>query len=1003
MNAPPRPQPCRLERGGRIDRARPISFTFDGRACGGYAGDTLASALLANGVCLVGRSFKYHRPRGIYTAGPEEPNALVSLRSGDRHEPNVTATTIELFDGLQARSQNRWPSLEFDAMRLVDRFSKVFAAGFYYKTFMAPTRRAWMLYEKHVRRAAGFGEPPLAPDPDRYQKANAFCDVLVVGGGASGLAAALAAGRRGARVLLADDGAELGGSLLSRPPGDETDAWLDAVLSELRSLPNVRAMSRTTVFGAFDYRVCGLIERVGDHLPAPTPGQPRQVYWVVRARRIVVATGMLERPIVFGNNDLPGVMLASAGRSYVTRYAVAPGRRVVVFTNNDSAYQAAFDLAAAGAEVSIVDVRAAIHAHLERAAARARVALHLGCAVARANGNRHVSSVEVATFDLASNALGALRPSLSCDLLLVSGGWTPTLQLLGQRGVRLDYDARRAMLLARALPDGYSVVGCAGGETSLQRRVESGLREGATAAAAAGFAGPVPVPPAAGLPDEPPPTDIAPVWAIPDPPGRGHRKKFVDFQHDVGYDDIALALREGYESVEHLKRYTTLGMANDQGKTSNVNALGIASQLLSRPIQTLGTTTFRPPYVPVAIGALAGPETGSHFKPTRRSPMHNWHALHGAVFTTTGLWLRPWYYPRPGESARDAYIREATAVRRTVGLCDVSSLGKIDVQGPDAALFLNRVYTNKFDSLQVGKARYGVMLRPDGIVLDDGTTSRLAPEHYFMTTTTLGAGKVMTFLEFLLQTAWPSLRVQLTSVTSQWAAAAVAGPRSRDLVASLVRDVDFGNAAFPFMGVRHGCLGDIPVRLLRVSFSGEMAYEVYTPAGYGEAMWQALVDAGAAFGLVVYGVEALGALRIEKGHVAGAEIDGRTTIADLGLTRLASAAKPYVGSALMRREGLLDEARPRLVGLVAAEGDVALRAGAILCERGRHQGHGIGFVSSVTFSPALGRHIALGFVAGGMSRAGEVIDAIFPMRGEVTPVRVRSPQFFDPEGVRLDA
>jgi sarcosine oxidase subunit alpha len=997
-------QPFRLDRSGRIDRARPLSFAFDGHAYSGFSGDTLASALLANGVHLVGRSFKYHRPRGIYTAGLEEPNALVSLRKGDRHEPNVAATTVELFDGLEARSQNRWPSLDFDLMRVIDRFSTIFAAGFYYKTFMGPTCGAWMFYEKFIRRAAGFGHPPLAPDPDRYEKGHAFCDVLVVGGGPSGLAAALAAGRCGARVMLVEDGAHFGGSLLSRPVGGETDAWLDAVVGELTSLPNVRLMHRTTVFGAYDNRVFGLLERVGDHLPAPGPGQPRQRYWILRTRQVVLATGMLERPIVFGNNDLPGVMLASAARCYANRHAVVPGRKVVVFTNNDTGYDAALDLAAAGADVGVVDPRNTISKDLERAARQAGIPLHLGCAVARANGSKHVRSVEVSAFDPIRSEIGAAKPRLTCDLLLVSGGWTPTLHLLGQRGVRPVYDAKRAMLVAGNLPDGYRVAGSASGEPNLRQRVESGLREGSAAAEACGFVGsPQPTSRSDALPAERAMTDIAPVWAIPDPRGTGHRKKFVDFQHDVGHDDIALAVREGYESVEHVKRYTTLGMAVDQGKTSSVNALGIVAQMLGRPIAAIGTTTFRPPYRPVAIGALAGQDTGLHFKPTRRSPMHEWHVHHGAVFTTTGFWLRPWYYPKPGETARDAYIREAGGVRKTVGMVDVSSLGKIDVQGPDAAQFLNRIYTNAFDTLAVGRARYGVMLRADGIVDDDGTTSRLSAQHYFMTTTTLGAGKVMTFLEYLLQTAWPTLRVQLTSVTSQWAAAAVAGPRSRDLVASVVRDVDFGNDAFPYMSVRHGHLGTIPVRLLRVSFSGEMAFEVYAPAGFGEAMWQALAEAGRAFDLIVYGVEALGTLRVEKGHVAGAEIEGRTTLADMGLARMASKKKPFIGSALMQREGLVDGKRPQLVGLEAATGDVPLRAGAILCEPGRHQGHGIGFVSSVTFSPALDRHIALGFVAGGMAREGEVIDAIFPMRGEVTAVRVRSSHFVDPEGARLSA
>jgi sarcosine oxidase subunit alpha len=1028
-------QSYRLQSGGRIDRSKPLSFTFDGKSYQGYAGDTLASALVANGVRLVGRSFKYHRPRGIYTAGIEEPNALVTLRSGARHEPNVAATKAELYDGLEAVSQNRWPSLKHDMLSVVGLFSKIFAAGFYYKTFMGPTRGAWMVYEHFIRKAAGMGDPTTVPDADTYEKAHDFCDLLVVGAGPAGLAAAITAGRRGMRVILVEDDAQLGGSLLEAGGDAQSGEWLQSALTELDALPNVRVMTRTCVFGAYDGMTFALIERVSDHLKEPAPFQPRQRYWRIRAERAILASGRIERPLVFGNNDLPGVMLAGAVRTYVNRHAALPGRKAVVFTNNDSAYTAAADLRAAGADVSLVDVRATISAGLRERMNRAGVELHLGCAVGRANGGRQVSSVDIVPFDPARPVRAAIRTRLNCDLLAVSGGWTPTLHLMGQRGAKPVYDEASAALIANTIPDGFDIAGGAAGEDGLKACVAGGVRAGEAAAKACGQDGQGAQgrPLGDGLADAPEVTPIAPVWQIPHPLNTRARKKFVDLQHDVGAEDLELAQREGYVSVEHTKRYTTLGMANDQGKTSNLNALGIMAGLRGQRIAEVGTTTFRPPFRPVSIGAIAGPETGLHFKPSRRSPMHDWHASNGAAFTTTGLWLRPWYFPKPGESKTEAYIREAAHVRRSVGMVDVSSLGKIDVQGPDAAEFLNRVYVNGFKMLPVGKARYGVMLRPDGIVMDDGTTSRISEHHYFMTTTTAGAGKVMSHLEFLLQTAWQDLRVHVTSVTSQWAGVAIAGPRSREVLEGVISDIDLSDEGTPFMGVRHGHIGDLPVRVLRISFSGERAYEVYTPAGYGMALWQRLLDQGKSCDMCVYGVEALGALRIEKGHVAGGELEGRTTLADMGLGKMASTKKPFIGGALAQREGMIDPDRPQLVGLELATGTGTLRAGAILCDPAArytraiakggsipetvapnpsdkgftaangsgHMGHGIGFVSSVTWSPELNRNIALAYVSGGMARKGEQIDAVFPMYDELTPVRVTSPHFVDPEGERL--
>ena len=995
---------CRLPQGGRIDRTKPLSFSFDGRQYSGFAGDTLASALLANGVKLVARSFKYHRPRGIYSAGAEEPNALVTLRSNDRVEPNVSATMAELYGGLVAISQNRWPSLRFDLMSMVGLLSPIFAAGFYYKTFMGPTRKSWLVYEHFIRRAAGLGDPPPGPDPVHYEKSEAFCDVLVVGAGPSGLMAALTAGRTGARVILAEDDFELGGSLLARCAGGKTDKWLAAVTAELAVMSNVRVMKRTCAFGAYDNLVFGLVERISDLRSDPDLFQPRERYWIVRARRVVMATGMIERPIVFGNNDLPGVMLASAAGTYANRFSVRVGSDIVAFTNNNSAYGPAIEISRSGANVSIVDIRREVHAGLARTAREAGISVHQGFAVAKANGKGCVRSVDVTETPYAQSGPGRPKFRLTCDALLVSGGWTPTLHLLSQRGPKPVYDEKRAMFVAGGVPDGFHLAGATSLDFGLQACVISGERAGRSAAEECGFSPPSTS--GAALPDLPN-DDVGfgtvAYWEVPDTAGTKAGMKFVDLQNDVKSDDIGLAHREGYDSVELLKRYTTLGMATDQGKTANLNALAILAEKHGADINDVGTTIFRPPYRPILLGTVAGQQKNQHFRPTRRSPIHDWHTRHGAEFLNTSLWVRPWYFPRRGESLRSSSLREAATVREKVGMVDISSLGKIDVQGPDATEFLNRVYVNNWDTLKIGRARYGVMLRLDGVVLDDGTTSRISENDYFMTTTTVGEAKVMTHLEFLLQTAWPDLDVQLTAVTSQWAAMAVAGPQSRNVLSSVFLDIDFRNSSFPFMGIDHGQLNGIPVRLNRLSFSGEMAYEIYVPAGYGEEVWQTIYDAGQSYGLVPYGSEALNILRTEKGHVSGPEMDGRTTLADLGLGRMASRKKSFVGSALMQREGLVDSSRPQLVGLTPVGNKEEFSAGAILCEPGQHRGHGIGHVSSVAYSPELATTIGLGFVSGGMSRQGDLIDAVFPLHGEVTAVRVVSPHFVDPEGARLHA
>ncbi|MEM7731549.1 MAG: sarcosine oxidase subunit alpha family protein [Pseudomonadota bacterium] len=992
----------RLKTGGRIDRSTPLSVRFDGETLPAFHGDTLASALLAGGVSLVGRSFKYHRPRGVFSAGVEEPGAMVHLRDGDRHEPNVRATVTEAFDGLVSTSQNAWPNRNFDVGAVNDWLSPVLSAGFYYKTFIGPfkhTTRFWMMCETFIRKAAGMGRGTYLDDPDTYEKRNAFCDVLVIGGGAAGLSAALAAGRAGARVMLVEQDFDLGGAILSEAVGGPGDAWLKNVRADLDALDNVRILTRTTAFGAYDGDVFGLVERVSDHLKAPENHQVRQRYWLVHATRCVMATGAIERPLAFGGNDKPGVMLAGAVGTYLNRYAVLPGQSFIVTTNNDSAYAVAADLAGAGASVTLVDMRPIVEGAAVEAATKAGVSILFGHGVIEAKGRKHVTSALVAPIDARGYATGSSK-TFTADVIAMSGGWTPAVHLWSQRYGKPVFDATGHCFVP-ALDETHTIqsAGLAIGAGSLDVVIAQGFEEGTHAAKSAGITG-----------DAGPQPDTFdtgafwqdghhPIWAVFDRNGKSQGKAFVDFQHDVKISDIDQAHREGYVSVEHLKRYTTNGMATDQGKLSNVNALARMAELRGATIPEVGTTTFRPPFTPISMGVIVGHETGRHFRPTRLSPIHHWHLRNGAKMTEAGAWMRPWYYPQSGEDLRAAYIREAAHVREHVGMIDVSTLGKIAVQGPDAAEFLNRVYVNGWKTLQVGRLRYGAMLREDGFVLDDGATARLGAHDYFMSTTTANAAKVLAFAEHLLQTAWRDLKVHVTTVTDQWAAIAVAGPKSRALL-SAVAEADLSAEAMPNNHVTQTKIADIPVRIHRMSYSGELAYEVYIPAGHGSHVWEAIHQAGPEFNLRPYGTEAMGALRIEKGHVAGPEIEGRTTLKDLGLDGLASSKKPFVGCVLRKRPVLEDKSRPTLVGLVI-KGDIGAKPGALLfAQTGEIRGHGDGWVSSTTYSPALGKNIALALLKDGKDRRDETIRVVDLVGDQTVEARVVSPHFFDPEGVR---
>jgi len=988
----------RLPKGGHIDRSKSLSFSWDGTVMRGYAGDTLASALMANGQQILGRSFKYHRPRGIMSAGVEESGALVTIGQGARQDPNVRATTQPLYDGLVAHGQNAWPSVRFDVGAVNNLLGRFFSAGFYYKTFMGlppfewgSGTGLWMRYEKIIRKAAGMGEASREPDPDHYEHAHGYCDLLIVGGGPAGRAAALTAAGAGCDVVLVEQDTVLGGDSLNRP--DETAALRQEV-HELESV-GVRVMTSTTAFGLYDGGVAGLLERVSDHLADPPSWLPRQRFWTLRARCTIVASGALERHIAFGHNDRPGVMTANAGRTYLNRFGIQPGENIVVATNNDSAYISASSLAHSGAAVTIVDSRSSIPDTLRSLCEADGIRLHLETAPLKTLGARAVSGLQTAQRQ-ADTWQSAGR--LDCDLALVSGGWSPVVNLLSHRGVKPVWNAERACFLAPASEEPILAAGSAAGIWDHDACVDSGRTVANEAMQMLQDPSHTPTAPTPGRWEGP----IDPLYEI---RVAGQKlKSFVDPQHDVTTDDVRLAHHEGYVSVEHLKRYTTLGMATDQGKMGNIIGIALMAEALGKEIPEVGTTTFRPPYTPISIGALKGRNVGPHFRPLRRTPLHDWNLAAGGTMTMAGLWHRPWFFAGDGETISEAYVREAETVRRTVGLCDVTSLGKIAIQGPGATELLNRVYSNPFAKLPIGKTRYGIMLRDDGLVMDDGTTWRLSENEYFMTTTTAHAAKVMAFLEELIQTRWTDLKVHLTSVSEQWAGVAVAGPLSRQVLEACVEEPALvSDGELPFMGVVETTMrGNIPARIARISFSGERAFEVYVPSDFGPAIMQNLWDVAQPLDGCLYGLEALGALRIEKGHVTGAELDGRVTIDDAGLGRMASDKKSYIGSTLRHRPELQRENRPTLVGIFPRDRREIFNAGAILCAADEVSGYGEGWITAVTHSPALGHWIGLGFIKGGYEKWHErdVICAD-PVRKGNTAVEIVSPHMYDPEGERM--
>lgn len=968
----------RCDGGSAIDRGRPVAFRWAGRDYAGFAGDTLASALLANGVRLFGRSFKYHRPRGLLAAGLDEPNAIVQLETGAATIPNLKAPYVELYDGLSAAPVNAWPSLEFDLMAVNGLFKRFIPAAFYYKTFMWPD---WLLFEPAIRRAAGLGRAPEGADPDIYAQASAHCDVLVAGGGIAGIAAAMAHGRAGRTVLLVTGGAHWGGRLAGGADAVEgmpAADWIARALAELAALPNVTLRNRTLATGSYDHGLVALCERLTDHLPLPARRGPRQRLWRVRAGSVVLATGAFERPLVFGGNDVPGVMLAGAALAYRRRYGVLAARNPVVATNNDSAWTAAFELADAGAAIAaIADARPAPPEALVAEARRRGIAVFTGSAPERAFDGKAVRAVAVAALDDAGRLTGKAR-RIACDGVLMSGGWSPAVHLHSQSGGRLALDPALQSFVPEGL-SGRPSLGGAAGDFSISNTLASARGAGAE------------------IVNDP----VRPLWSI----ARGadpDTDAWVDLQNDVTAGDVALAARENFRSVEHLKRYTTLGMASDQGKTSNVNGIGILSDLLGRPIPEIGTTRFRPPYDPVTLGVFAGHRVGDGLRPRRRLALDAAHRAAGAAMEEYGGWMRPAAYLRPGESEDAAIAREVVAVRRGVGLFEASPLGKIEVKGPDAARFLDRIYVNTVSTLKPGRCRYGLMLDENGTIFDDGIVTRLAEDHFLVGTTSGHAGAVAERLEEWLQCEWTDLEVVTQDVTGCWAVLNLAGPLARALLEELEGDIDFGRDAFPHMAHREGRLAGLDVRIARVSFSGELSYEIAVPWRGAARLWDALTAAGASHGLTPFGIEALMTLRIEKGFLhVGSETDGATQPQDVGFAgAMAAKRSDYVGRRSTGRPDSLREDRRQLVGIAMDDGR-PVSAGAHIVRPGAEAEIGSdGWITSAAWSPTLAAPVALAMISRGAGRLGEPV-RVWDL-GRWREARVVEPCRYDPQGARLN-
>ena len=994
-------QSYRLSNEGLLNRNKVISFKFNGKKYTGYEGDTLASALLANGIHLVGRSFKYHRPRGFFGAGVDEPNAKLQIQLNGHSEPNVNATEFELVEGIEASSQNCWPSVEFDVGAINNFLNRFFPAGFYYKTFMWPKSFWYKIYEPFIRKAAGLGVASIKKDKERYEHKYEYCDLLVAGSGPAGLSSAYAAAKNGAKVILAEDKPRFGGSLLTDDVTIDNlsgKAWTDKIITELKEMPNVIIKNRSQVFGYYDHNMTVMFERTGDHLENKPKYTPRQRLWYIRAKEVLLSTGSIERPIVFGNNDTPGIFLSAAAKEYIKVYGVLVGKKPLIFTNNDSAYETALEFKKQGVHPIILDTREEHSSELIETAKSNNIQIKFSYAVIAANGYKKVKSALIGKLNRDKTDFENSE-TIECDCICVSGFWTPTVHLASQSGNKLKFNDQIDAFVPDKSKQNETSVGASKGTFTLKETLNDGFKTGFDLSKKiTNNNNSTPTPNS----NETKKNPHDKFWCSPLPKDKNY-KRFVDFQNDVAVSDIEVALREGYRSIEHVKRYTTLGMATDQGRTSNLNGLQLVANVEKKIVPQVGHTTFRPPFTPITIGTIVGREVDMEYMPTRKTPMHTWHEKNNAVFVDAGAWKRPRYYKQGNENLFEASKREAKNVRDHVGICDVTTLGKIDIKGPDAAEFLNRVYTNAWLKLPIGKARYGVMLREDGIVMDDGTTTRISENHYHMTTTTAQAANVLSHLEYYLQVVWPELKVNVLSTTEQWAGAALAGPKSREVLAKLFPDIDVSNEALPFMGYKEGNLFGIKAKIFRISFSGELAYEINVESDYGLFMWEKMMEIGKEFNIQPYGTEALSTLRIEMGHVAGPELDGRTIPYDVSLEGLVSKKKDFIGKRSLQKEAFNNSDRQKIVGLIPTDKKTSIPEGShlVVNKDAKLPNPKLGHVSSSCWSVENNNPFSLAIVKDGKNMIGKKLFAVSPLKNSAIEVEVISSHYVDHEGKRV--